>query len=454
MSVKGERQLFDEKKTMRNIIHIIMVVSLLASCAGSKKETVADNRYRRPPMVEVTAAELSKDSALIDATMQQLLGKEEESAEMYRKLIGRDPSYSPAHYGLGRLYFAMGWLDSALYHTQKACELDNGNPWYRVQLARIYEQMRDGKSLKATWEELVKRYPDNTEYYYNLANAYLYCNDVQGSIEVLDRVEKRFGINEAVSIQKQKLWNAVNRPDKARKELEKLAEAVPSEPRYSAILAESYMNEKNYIKALQYYNNILEANPSDENIHISLASCNLAMGNLHDTYKHLRLGVRNPGMGCRDRMVYISELLHNEAFFNAYGRKCFALADSVAGMCGENDGYAVLYGQMLAAQERYQEAAKQFKVHLATDKSQYAVWEALLICEGQYAEGAEELLKHAQEASELFPLHLRPYLILVEGYLNLDNCEKARFYMDRCLMIAPNEVVVKELKQKIDQRCQ
>lgn len=441
-------------RIMKNSLYILLLTALLASCAGGKKATVAESPYRRAPIREVTEEELSNDSALIDATMQHLLGKEEESVEKYQHLLGRSPNYSPAHFGLGRLYLSMGWMDSALHHTRRACELDKNNAWYRIQLARIYEQLHDGKNLKATWEELVKLYPDNTDYYYNLSNAYLYCNDVTGSIAVLDRVEKRFGINETVSLQKQKLWNAINKPDKARKELEKLAEAVPSEPRYSAILAESYMNEHNYGKALQYYNYILATNPDDENIHIALASCNLAMGNLFDAFKHLRQGVMNPAVECRNRMVFITEFLHNEAFFNAYGKRCFALADSVADGCGENDGFEVLYGQMLAAQGRYKEAAERFKAHLATDKSQYAVWEALLICEGQYEEGADELLEDARQASELFPLHLRPYLILAEGYLNRNDCEKARYYLDRCQMIAPNENTVKELKQRIEQRCQ
>jgi len=439
---------------MKKSIYIIITsLALLASCAGGKKATETDSRYRRPPIKEVSETELSNDSALIDATMQQLLGKEEESVEMYRSLLGRSPDYSPAHYGLGRLYLMMGWIDSALYHTRRAVELEGSNAWYRIPLDRIYEQMHDGKNLKATWEELVKLYPDNTDYYYNLSNAYLYCNDVTGSIEVLDRVEKRFGINETVSLQKQKLWNAIKKPEKARKELEKLAAAVPSEPRYSAILAESYMAEHNYGKALQYYNYILETNPTDENIHISLASCHLAMGNMNDAYKHLRQGVQNQALGCRNRMVYITEFLRKEAFFNAYGQKCFALADSVAGKCEEHDGFDVLYGQMLAAQERYKEAAEHFKAHLAVDKNQYAVWEALLICEGMYAEGSEELLEHAREASELFPLHLRPYLILSEGYSKREDCEKAKFYIERCLMIAPNEAAVKDLKQKIEQQC-
>ena len=439
---------------MKHLYVYITILLLLTSCSGSSKTAHSDSPYRRKPIVEVTEEQLKVDAEQIDATMQQLLGNRDEAVAMYQALLGKNPDYSPAHYGLGRLYFSIGWMDSALFHTRQACRLDNSNTWYKIQLAQIYEHLRDAKNLTSTWEEIVRSNPDVVDYYYSLSNSYLFAGDVPASIEALDRVEKRFGVTEAVSLQKQKLWYAIEKPDKARKELEKLAAAMPTEPRYNAILAESYMNEKNYAKALEYYNLILENNPSDENIHISLASCYMAMNNLPQTYRHLRLVMMTSTIGCKDRMVYLSEFLRNEKFFNAYSRQCFLLADTIAGQCPADDnGHALLYGQMLAAQERFAEAVVQFKAFLSTDRSQYSVWEALLICESQLPDSSEVLIEDARQASELFPLHLRPYIILVQEHLRLGDCEKARYYLERCQMVAPNDITVKQLSQKCEQQC-
>jgi tetratricopeptide (TPR) repeat protein len=229
---------------------------------------------------------------------------------------------------------------------------------------------------------------------------------------------------------------------------------MPSEPRYNAILAESYMNEKNYSKALQYYHRIEETNPGDENINISLASCYLAMGDMVGTYRYLRRGLMNGNIDCQHRLMYLTEFLRNKNFFAAYSRQGFMLADTLAAQCQPDDGHCMIYGQMLAAQERYAEAAEQFLKHLSHDKSQYAVWEALLVCEGTLPDRKGELMEHALQAAELFPLHLRPYLILAQGYYDEGNCERARYYMDRCMMIAPNEAAVKRLDQQIKQKCQ
>jgi len=404
-------------------------------------------------MVEVTEAQLKTEAQQIDATTQMLIGKPQEAVDSYLKILKDHPEYAPAHYELGKIYLAVGWLDSALYHTQKAFRAQSDNLWYELQLTQIYQRQQDAKNLTATWEDIVKRNPDRPDLYYDLSNAYLLSNNVTASIEVLDRVEKRFGITEAVSLQKQKLWTAIQKPDKARRELEKLAEAMPNESRYNAILAESYMAEKNYPKALQYYNRILSNTPDDEDIHISLASCYLAMGNFQQTYSHLRLGLLNPDVSCSDRLTYLSEFLHNERFFATYSKPCLLLADTVAQQCQGESEHAFLYGQILAAQGRYAEAASQFCTKLETDKSQYETWEALLFCESMMGDSNAALLEHASQAAELFPLHLRPYLILAQEYFKMGNCEKAKHYLERCQMVAPNDNRVKDLNKSIQESC-
>lgn len=440
---------------MKKILYLCatITVCLLASCGGGK-QAATDSPYRRKPIVEVTESQLRADSAMIEATTQMLLGNIEEGVARYRKLLRDSATYAPAHYELGRAYLAMGWLDSALAHTRQACRLNGDNVWYRLLLARVYERRQDAKNLIATWEGIVKSYPDVVDYYYDLSNAYLTTGDVVGSIEVLDRVEHRYGVTEEVSLQKHKLWMAIEKPDKARKELERLAEAMPNEIRYNAILAETYMGEKNYAKALGYYNRILASNPNDEDIHIALASCHMAMGNLAETYSHLRQGVLNRSIDGQHRLRFLAEFMRNPRLFATYGQRCFLLADTIAAQCEGEEGYHFIYGQMLAAQERYAEAAKQFVAHLEQDKSQYASWEALLVCESRLDGHRAQLIEHARTAAELFPLHLRPYLILAEAYLEQGDCKQAQTYIGRGLMVSPSDATVVELNNKIKQQCQ
>ena len=64
-------------------------------------------------------------------------------------------------------------------------------------------------------------------------------------------------------MQKAKLWRAAGREDKVLEEIAALSEAMPQESQYNIMLADSYMKNKDYAKALAYYNRALEHNPND-----------------------------------------------------------------------------------------------------------------------------------------------------------------------------------------------
>lgn len=438
---------------MKRNIYIIIIILLLTSCGGSKKVTESASPYQRKPIVEVSEAELKVDAAQIDATTQMMIGHLTEAVDQYRKILKDNPDYASAHFEIGRIFLGSGWLDSALFHLREAVRLDNRNVWYQQQLAKVYERRHDMKNFTATHEEIVKQHPDVVDYYYDLSNAYLEAENVPASIEVLNRLEKRYGVTETVSLQKQRLWQLIDKPDKARAELERLAEAIPGGERYNAILAESYMAEKNYAKALQYYERILSTTPNDENIHISIASCYLAMKNYAKVYEHIRLGVSHPGVDCKDKLNYLTEFLRDKKFFTTYSRACFLLADTLAQQCSDSKELALVYGKMLAAQSRYGEAAKQFLSYLEADKNAYPVWESLLMCESATPESTELLLEHAKKASDLFPLQVYPYFILAKCHLDTGDCENARHYIERCIMLAPNDSEVAKLNQTIKQQC-
>lgn len=435
-------------------ISLYIILLCLAACGSHKSTPVADSRFKRKPMVEVTETQLKEEAALVDALVQQMVGNDEQALSRYQAIIARQPSMAVAHYEAGRLLLAQGHPDSALAYTLRACRMDEGNVWYRLQLAGIYDYLQDGKNLIATWETIVRMHPDVVEYYYELSNAYLTANDVVGSIKVLDRVEARWGVSEEVSVQKQKLWAAVNRPDKAREELERLANALPHDTRYQAILAQTYVAEKRYDRALQCYRNILDAAPDEETAHVGMAECYLAMGNYGDTYRHLRQGLQHPDIDCSTRLTLLNEFLHRKEFFLAYADKAFLLADTLVAGCPDAGKHCYPYGLMLAAQGRFEEASLQLSRYIGYDKSRYEVWEALLQCEERCGNCADQLFEHAREAAELFPLHLYPYLVLANCYQQRGDCEQCRIYLDRCMMIAPNDETVQQQCQKLKELCQ
>ena len=212
----------------RKQIYILLAMMLvMAGCKTTKNSGQKPVASGQRTMV--STVDLETEAMMIEAKMNQELDQTEKAVKGYQTILTRNPNFGAALYELASMYEKVGMVDSALYFSQKAENTDKSNQWYKLQLAALYHAKGDYKSEIKTWEALIKLNPDKLDYYYELSNAYLADGNVEGAIEPLNRVEKMIGVTEPISLQKQKLWTAVGKNEKAVQEIEKLADALPQE---------------------------------------------------------------------------------------------------------------------------------------------------------------------------------------------------------------------------------
>ena len=419
------------------ILFIGLAVVALQGCKGSKDAAKVDSRYVRKPIVETTEDRLKVENLLVEAVMQQEAGNNEEAMRIYKKAIAEDAQCAAAYYELSKMMSENGRLDSAMVYGERAAKISPENVWYKLQLTQLYRLMGNASALVATWEQIVKQNPEVLEYYYELSNAYLVSNNVPKAVEALNRVEKMVGVTEAVSLQKQRLWNAVGKPEKGIKEIEALANAMPREKKYSAILAESCMKQKDYAKAQRYYEQALAADPNDPYLHISMATFYKETKQQDKAYEELKAGFASAEIPTSAKVQILASFYTDQEFYGSCSQYSFALLEDIMARSEDSVSYALFYGDVLMRQEKYAEAVRQFKIALENDSSQYEVWEALLVCESEIDGNEEEMLDYAQRAQRLFPLHSLPYYL--QGFMafqhghneealeKLRQCEKLGF---------------------------
>lgn len=389
-------------------IAIVLVAVLAAGCRGEKKASVAEGRYVRQPIKETTEEALKTEGRVIDAVALQESGRNEDAMKAYAELTKDEPQCAAAWYGLGRQVLMRGWTDSAVACLRRAVGFDEGNKWYLMALAEAQQRQGDTKGRVATLERLVAAEPKVLEHYYELSNANIEAGDLAAAVEALDRVEKMTGVTEPISLQKQRLWAAAGKPDKALKEVEKLAEAMPQEKRYQAIAAEGYMSQGKYKKAKQYYDRILAADPEDEYIHLQLAEYYKQTGQTAEADKEMEAAFRNGKLDCRTKIQLLASFYSNDEFYDAKRGVGFRLLDIIKDDCGDEPQFALVYGDALMRQQRYPEAAVQIEKALQQDSSMYEVWEGLLICLANDSLREGDLENYAARAERLFPMKTLP----------------------------------------------
>lgn len=398
-----------KKKTI-----LLTFLLLTAAGCGSRKAAApaAVRSYERPPIHQVSEEQLSVDSRLIDALTLQSTGHVDEALESYARLTSTAPQCAAAWYEQGRLLAQRGWTDSALHCLQRATALQDSNVWYWLALADAHQRAGDGRGMAADWEAVVRLRPDVPDHYYELSNAYLAADNLTATIEALNRAEKRFGISEPVSLQKQRLWEAAGKPDKGLKEIEALAAALPQEKRYNAILAETYMKQQRFSKARQCYERILKNHPDDEYIHIQLAEYYKQTGNAAAADSELVQAFENPKLDVRTKIQLLTSFYTEEEFYGSHSATAFRLMEQAVVQCDDPSEYALFYGDVLMRQQKYVEAAQQLETALSRDSSRYEVWEALLICLSEIPDREDDMADRARRAAQLFPMHTLPLYLL------------------------------------------
>lgn len=412
------------------IICVVLLAAVAAGCKSPQSTSQATKRIERPVAKEVSDATLQTEALLIEAKMQQEAGNFEQAMAGYRQIVKRDNGCAAAHYELAVMLLETGASDSALYHSQLAATLVPENIWYKLLLVDIYEQRYNRKAVASTWESIVATQPDHKEYYLQLANAYLQIGDADHAIDALNRMEKRWGMSEEVTLQKQKIWKSAGKPQNAIRELEKLAKSMPEDTRYSAMVAESYMQQKDYKSAKPYYDKIAQQHPDDEYIHISLANYYKLTGAPQQAIKELSTGFRNPGLSCIDKIQILTSFYTNEEFYDTYAPATFDLVDTIVRYCDDSSSYALFYADILMRRDRSEEALPWIRLYLRSDSSQYEAWEALLICEWSADDSALEY--DATLVKTLFPFHTLPYYLLAVKAHNRKDYDTAITLMERC----------------------
>ena len=415
---------------------VLVALVLTAGCKSSHKAASGSNgaqqRYERKAIKETTEARLRDEVRLIDAKMLAESGKPEQAIVIYQQLLKGDSTLSAANYELSRLMAMGGMVDSALVLARRAVRHADKNKWYLLHLATLQRYAGDAKGLAATMERVTKVEPEELSYYYELSNAYLMDGDYKHAVEALNRVERRVGVTEEVSMQKYKIWKQSGNDDRAMRELAVLAEMAPDNAHINGMLGEAYMAGGQYAKAKSCYDRVLAVKPDDEYIHISLAEYYKAVKEPEKAYDELLLGMRQPQLSTTNKLRILTNFFSADEFYGKRSQEALRLLEAAMEGSADSMAYATFYGDMLMRNARYAEAAHQFALALKADSSRYEVWEALLICELSSDADTSLLMTDAKRAERLFPLHQLPLYVQGAVHQGAGRCTEALRLLDRC----------------------
>lgn len=408
---------------INKILPYILIICFSGGVMMLPAEGLAQKSERKSKSKVKDKDKQDNTSLFLEANSEKLLGNLDKAKAMFIQCLEMDPEDAASMYELSRIERIQNNSEAALEWAEMAVKYAPENVWYLKLLSELYqENMQFDNSIKVI-ESLVELHPNDLEYLYDLALTHLLVGNYQNAINAYNTIENMIGVSEEISIQKQKIWLRMNKPEEAIKEIEALCESWPHESRYKSILAELYLANGMDEKALATYLLIAEQDPENAYIQISLSDYYRKRGDQEKSFEHLKIGFSNPYLDIDTKIQILLAYFTIKEYYDEQKEEAEQLAAILVESHPDDARAHSIQADLYYQNEEWEKARESLKIVLSHDPSRYVVWEQLLFTESNLSD-FEGMREDSRKTIELFPQQALPYLFAAVASYQFEDHEQ------------------------------
>lgn len=342
-------------------------------------------------------------------------GKYDAAYDLFSYCLSLDTASSPVLYELAMFQLQRNRPEKAVEMLKSAVAHSDDNFTYRMTLAGLYRNLGMYGEASDSYEELVKRYPDKSELNYYLADALTQEGEIGAAIDAYNVLESTMGMNEILSLQKFKLYQTLKQPDKAFEEIEKLANKYPMNARYRLLMGDLHLENEETEKALACYQQAHEIDPDDPRYIVSMANYYDQTGDKEAAEQEIRDALVNEKLDVETKVGILSRYVQRLQQTQQGIENANSLFQTLLDQHPEDTELKLMYGSLLMAQQKEEEAKFQFQLVTEMEPSNEGAWQQLLNISLK-GEDIPEVIRICTRCKELFPEAPEYYFYLGIGY--------------------------------------
>lgn len=400
-----------------------MVISVF-SCK-TKKETTTTSKE-----VNTTKKGISEENQtkfayyFIEGCKERMKGNIELAESAFKECLKIDPTSAAVKYELGNIYRFNGLYDNALRFGKECANADPKNEWYQLLYIECLHNKRQFSQAAEVYARLIKNYPFRSEFYEGLAAEYMYSGNYEKSYKTFDELEKKFGQNEAFTLNKIKLLKQLKKTTEVEAEFKKLIASNPSEIRYYTYLSEFYQESNQNDKAMSTYQQALKLDSKNPIIHLALADYYKSLNDYDNMFKELKIAFESPDLDIETKSKILASYYELSNISKTYKEQAYELCDIALMLHPTSAEIHSMHADFLLKDKKVKEAHDEYEQANILDKSNYSVSNQLMNTEAELGE-YKSLEAHSFEAMELFPNQPLPYFFNGISNITLKNYKKA-----------------------------
>lgn len=410
------------------ILYVLFILGIIISSCSTSKKTVSSNKdqpvfpqanfakstqTKKIPSIDKNGlseeVRIKAERIFMDANKAKILGDFQQAIALFSEAIRLDQNNDAAKYELANIYWNSGQKDMAMYYAKGAAELKQGNKWYQRLYAETLAANGKFREAATVYEQLTKRNPDDYDYYLDHAYMLLRANQLEDALNVYNELEKKVGVDEEISMQKQRIYLKMGKIDKAVAEIEKLILDNPKEPRYYGMLAELFDANNLPEKAMEQLQKVLEIDPDNPNAYLAIAEYYRKKNDQINHINYLSKAFESPNLDIDSKIKILFPYLDSITIDSSKQSQAFLLGELLVKTHPDEAKAHAMYGDLFFQLDSLEKKAKeQYEIAIRLDENRITVWLQLIQIEAKQ-DNWNEVENKSQKVMDLFPNQLYGY---------------------------------------------
>ena len=400
---------------------LFVTVLMLTSCGGIRSVRTAKTTAK------ADGASLMKET-LLSAEQQRkydyffleamrMKGKNEYDAAfgLLQHCLDINPTASSALYEISQYYMFLRQVPQGQVALEQAVAFAPDNYWYSQGLVSLYQQQNELDKAAALLEKMVTRFPSKQDPLFSLLDIYSRQEKYNDVISTLNRLEKRLGKNEQLSMEKFRIYLQMKDDKKAFQEIESLVQEYPMDMRYQVILGDVYLQNGKKQEAYDVYQKVLAAEPDNPMAIFSMASYYKQTGQEELYQQQLDTLLLNKKVTPDTKVGVMRQMIVENEQADKDSTQIIALFDRIMKQEQDDPQIPMLYAQYLLSKNMEAESVPVLEQVVDLDPTNNAA-RMMLIGAAVKKEDYKQIIKVCEPGIEATPDALEFYYYLAVAY--------------------------------------
>ena len=311
------------------------------------------------------------------------------------------------YFELGKNYNKLKNFGAAEDALKRAVSKEPENEWFLDELYDVYNQQGDTKKAIKTVKQLVKYHPD---YRQDLASLYIKSKDYKTALELLDDLDKEFGISPDRDYLRNQIYNITGRDeDRIENLVERLHKDPENETNYLTLIYR-YSETGETEKAFETAQKLLEVYPDSKLVHLALYKFYLNRDQTEDAISSMKTVLTTPQINVDAKTKVLNDFINFVSKHPEYEKDLIDITALIDG----NKSFQTLVelAQYYLKIEDKEKALMYFEESLKLEPNNFSVIKDVLLLQIDLNQ-EEKAIEKSEQVLELFPA--QPILYLING---------------------------------------